>query len=238
VIVSDAHLGPRTPEVTATFLRFLAAVPSLGTTLVVNGDLFEFWFEYGSVIPRRAFPVLSGLRRLRDAGVELAVTGGNHDRWGGAFWEDELGASFHREGARMVLAGLRAEVRHGDGVGETHVAARVLHAVTRWPLTVAAFRWVHPDLGMALVNALSPRLGLQTRDAAVLARAAAAQARWARDYLAREHDVDLLVLGHTHRPVIETVGARRWYLNPGAWCDGSRYAVVTADGPGLCVFGE
>jgi UDP-2,3-diacylglucosamine hydrolase len=88
VIVSDAHLGPRTPEVTATFLRFLAAVPSLGTTLVVNGDLFEFWFEYGSVIPRRAFPVLSGLRRLRDAGVELAVTGGNHDRWGGAFWED------------------------------------------------------------------------------------------------------------------------------------------------------
>jgi UDP-2,3-diacylglucosamine hydrolase len=236
VIVADAHLGP---EVTAgPFLRFLASVPDLGGHLVVNGDLFDFWFEWGAVIPRRAFRVLSALHRLVLQGVDVTVTGGNHDRWGGSFWRDEVGASFHRECARLVLAGWRAAVMHGDGASESHTGARVMHRVTRWPLTAAAFRWVHPDVGMRLVQRMSGRLAQQTRDGAVLERAAAAQAAWARAFLERERSVDLLVLGHTHRAALEPVAERRWYLNPGAWCEGQRYARVTDAGPELRVFGE
>lgn len=236
VIVSDAHLGPGSREATHAFLAFLDGVPSLGTHLILNGDLFDFWFEYASVIPRRAFPVLSALRQVRDAGVSVTVTGGNHDRWGGRFWEDDLGATFHREGLRLEVAGWRADVRHGDGLAETHAAGRLLHAVTRWPVTGAAFRWLHPDLGMWLVQTMSGRLAQQTREGAVLEAAAAAQDAWARRFLAREVDVDLLVLGHTHRPALVTVAERRWYLNPGAWCDGRRYALVTATGPDLRAF--
>jgi len=235
VVVSDAHLGP---EVDAgPFLRFLAAVPDLAPHLVANGDLFDFWFEYGAVIPRGAFPVLSALHQLVLRGITVTVTGGNHDRWGGSFWRDEVGAAFHAEGVRLDLAGLRAEVRHGDGLSETHAAARIMHRVTRWPLTAAAFRWVHPDLGFGLVGRLSGRLAQQTRDGPVLAQAARAQAGWARTYLEREPDVDLLVLGHTHRPALEAAGPGRWYVNPGAWFDGGRYALVGADGPELRTFG-
>lgn len=234
VIVSDAHLGPSTPP--ETFLRFLAGVPDLGGHLVVNGDLFDFWFEYGTVIPRRAFPVLSALAALTRAGIRLTVTGGNHDRWGGAFWRDELGAAFHPERARLELAGWRCVVLHGDGMNETHRAARVMHAVTRWPATAAAFRWLHPDLGLRLVDALSGRLARRTRDGAVLDRAAAAQAAWARGFLAREPEVDVLVMGHTHRAVLEPIAPSRWYLNPGAWCEGMGYAMLTEDGPVLRTF--
>jgi UDP-2,3-diacylglucosamine hydrolase len=234
VIVSDAHLGTSTPP--ELFLRFLAAVPDLGGHLVVNGDLFDFWFEYRTVIPRRAFPVLSALAALTRAGIRLTVTGGNHDRWGGRFWRDELGAAFHPERAQVELAGWRCAVLHGDGMNETHRAARVLHAVTRWPATAAAFRWLHPDLGLRLVDALSGRLARQTRHGAALDRAAAAQATWARDFLAREPDVDVLVMGHTHRAVLEPVAPGRWYVNPGAWSEGSAYALLTEDGPGLRSF--
>jgi UDP-2,3-diacylglucosamine hydrolase len=234
VIVSDAHLGLSTSR--DAFLRFLAAVPDLGGHLVVNGDLFDFWFEYRTVIPRRAFQVVSALHGLTRAGIRLTVTGGNHDRWGGRFWRDELGAAFHPDGARLTLAGWRCAVLHGDGRNDTHAAARVMHTVTRWPVTAAAFRWVHPDLGLRLVDALSGRLARRTRRGAVLERAAAAQAAWARAFLTHEPQVDLLVMGHTHRAVLEAVAPRRWYLNPGAWCDGQCYAVLTGSGPLLRTF--
>jgi UDP-2,3-diacylglucosamine hydrolase len=229
VIVSDAHLGRSTPP--EAFLRFLASVPDLGGHLVVNGDLFDFWFEYRTVVPRRAFPVVSALHRLAGAGIRLTVTGGNHDRWGRTFWREEVGATFHPDGGRLAVAGWRCAVLHGDGVNETHVAARILHTVTRWPVTAAAFRWLHPDLGLRLVDVLSGRLARQTRHGAVLERAAAAQAAWARDFLGREPDVDVLIMGHTHRAALDPVGPGRWYVNPGAWCEGGRYALLTETGP-------
>jgi UDP-2,3-diacylglucosamine hydrolase len=235
VIVADAHLGSAERD-RNTFLRFLSAVPDLGGHLVINGDLFDMWFEYGTVIPRSAFPVLSALDRLVRHGIQVTVTGGNHDRWGGPFWRQEVGAAFHPEGLRLRIAGFTADVRHGDGLAETHRAAWLMHRVTRWPLTIGAFRWLHPDLGLRLAAVIARRLAQETRDAAVLDRAAAAQGRWARALLEQDSDIDLVVLAHTHRAALEEVSQRRWYLNPGAWCDDQRYAVVSSDGPMLRTF--
>jgi UDP-2,3-diacylglucosamine pyrophosphatase LpxH len=111
-----------------------------------------------------------------------------------------------------------------------------MHTVTRWPATVAAFRWLHPDLGLRLVDALSGGLARQTRQGAILERAAAAQAAWARRFMEREAEVDVLVMGHTHRAALEPVATGRWYLNPGAWCEGKGYALLTEAGPMLCTF--
>jgi UDP-2,3-diacylglucosamine hydrolase len=237
VVVSDAHLGPGSEAAAAAFFRFLDAVPNLARHLVINGDLFDFWFEYATVIPRHAFPVLAALDRVRRAGVTLTLTGGNHDRWGGTFWGAEIEAAFHPAGVALPLAGWRALVTHGDGVAEEHLSARVMHRVTCWPPTAALFRWLHPDLGIRLARAMSGVLAAETRDDATVNRAARAQAGWARRYLADHPDLDLLVLGHTHRPALEAVGPRRWYLNPGAWFDNGRHAVITADGPELRTFG-
>jgi UDP-2,3-diacylglucosamine hydrolase len=236
VIVADAHLGAHDPGGAEAFLRFLDAVPDLGRHLVVNGDLFDFWFEYRTVIPRRAFPALAALRRARDRGVAITLTGGNHDRWGGAFWEGELGATFLPRGGRVDLAGWRVYLHHGDGLAERHVAARALHALTRWPPTSVAFRWLHPDLGLRLVHRLSGVLGHATRDGPALERAATAQAAWADQYLATHHDIDLVVLAHTHRAAVAPAGPRRWYLNSGPWMHERCYALLTESGPRLRVF--
>jgi UDP-2,3-diacylglucosamine hydrolase len=147
-----------------------------------------------------------------------------------------MGASFYPREVVLELAGWRSLVAHGDGHAEQHVASRVLHAITRNPLTAGLFRWVHPDLGHGLVERLSTMLGSQTRDPEVIARAAAAQAEWARRLLGSREDLDLVVLGHTHRPSMVAVAERRWYLNPGAWMDGFRYAVITERGPELAVY--
>lgn len=235
-MVSDAHLGGVPESVDAALHAFLDAVPQAGDHLVINGDLFEFWFEYGSVIPRRAFPTLARLAAARHRGVRLTVTGGNHDRWGRGFWQRELGAEFHPNGVEMELGGWRAFLAHGDGLAEQHAAARVLHAIARHPLTAALFRWIHPDLGHGLVERFSGLLGGRTRDPSVIDRAAAAQEAWARALLGARRDLELVVLGHTHRPVLASVPERRWYLNPGAWMDGFRYAVITERGPELASY--
>jgi UDP-2,3-diacylglucosamine hydrolase len=234
IVVADAHLGSRgsDPESSA-FQRFLVEVPKLGRHLVINGDLFEFWFEYRSVIPRGVFPILAELWNVVRSGVRVTLTGGNHDRWGGPFWEEQMGAEYHRHSVELDLAGWRTLLAHGDGDTETEFLSKAVHRIIGHPLTAMSFRALHPDLGFWLVRKSSRVLSRRKDDDAGRQNAADAQASAARALLERRDDLDLVVLGHTHRATIEDVGPNRWYLNPGAWMDGYEYAVVTENGPEL-----
>jgi len=222
LVVADAHLGQVPPAVESAFHRFLEAVPDLGEALLINGDLFDFWFEYGAVIPRRHFAT--------------TLVGGNHDRWGGDFLTKDLGIGFHGGEAEILVAGRRAFVAHGDGLTEQHWSAKLMHRVTRHPATVRVFRALHPDLGFWIAHRLSGTLADSTRDPAVLDRAARAQAQYAADLLRRRPDLGLVILAHTHRPALERLDGGRAYLNPGAFLDGGRYAVVTQDAVELKTF--
>lgn len=235
-IVSDAHLGHAPDSTGIAFHAFLGTLPDLADHLVINGDLFDFWFEYRRVIPRRAFSTLAALSAARSRGVQLTVIGGNHDRWGGGFWVREMGAAFHADGMESDLGGRRAFVAHGDGLAESRWVSRVMHRVTRNPLAVGLFRLLHPDLGFWLADRMSGALAEQTRTAEAVAKAGAAQTAFAADLMARRPELDVVVLGHTHHPVLKQVGDRRWYVNPGAWMLGHRYALLTADGPVLRSF--
>jgi UDP-2,3-diacylglucosamine hydrolase len=227
VVVADAHLGQVTSPEAAAFHAFLAAVPDLGDALLIDGDLFDFWFEYGTAIPRRHFHSVARLHDLRRRGIPITFVGGNHDRWGGDFFTQDLGITFYGGQADLVIAGRRAFVAHGDGLTEQHWGAKLLHRVTRHPATVQMFGALHPDVGFQLADKLSLRLGDHTRDPKVLDRAARAQSQYARDLLRRRADLDLVILAHTHRAALERQPDGRAYLNPGAWLDGYRYAVVT-----------
>jgi UDP-2,3-diacylglucosamine hydrolase len=228
VVVGDAHLGSAGPGDQEAFHDFLAAVPSLGTRLLITGDLFDFWFEYRSVIPRRPFPTLARLAALHDRGIPIEVFGGNHDRWGGDFWSKDLGIPFHREGADLQLAGRRAWVHHGDGLAEQKLGGKIIHRVTRNPLTILVFSLLHPTAGFWLADRLSGTLSEGTKVDAVLDRAAEGQERYARQVLAQRKDVQVVLMAHTHRQRCVEVEPGRFYLNAGQWVRDRQYAVVTA----------
>jgi UDP-2,3-diacylglucosamine hydrolase len=228
VVVGDAHLGSADPQDERAFHEFLAAVPDLGTRLLIVGDLFDFWFEYRSVIPRRPIRTLAKLVALVERGVTVELFGGNHDRWGGTFWDRDLGIPFHAGGADLTLAGRATHVVHGDGLAETKLGGRIIHRVTRHPITVGTFRALHPDLGFALAARLSGGLAEANRSEAAIAAAAAAQERWARRYLDAHPAVQLVVMGHTHRRALVEHAPGRFYLNAGQWMGDRHYAVVTA----------
>jgi UDP-2,3-diacylglucosamine hydrolase len=232
VIVSDAHLGVASSGVEDALLEFLEAVPALGDCLLINGDLFDFWFTYSRVIPRRGFHVAAALARLRRR-VPIVMVGGNHDRWDSDFWRQDLGIDFKPLRATFQLGTRRVMAIHGDGLSEPRWQARLLHRVIQHPATAAVYRILHPDFGLRLVDRLSPILGDHTVNETKLTRAAARQRAWAERLLDNEPEVGLLIMGHTHRAMLSTTAAGQRFVNPGAWFDGFRYAVATEFGAEL-----
>ena len=237
VVVSDAHLGVTPPAVEEALLAFLAAVPTLGDCLLVNGDLFDFWFSYGRVIPRRGFHVAAALAGLARR-MPVLMVGGNHDRWGGDFWERDLGVRFDPHRLTFRVGEREMAAIHGDGLTEGRRRAKLLHHLINHRMTSAVYRALHPDLGLRLVDLLSPHLGDHTPDGPTLARASAKQQAWAEALLAREPALGLVIMGHTHRAALTRDSRGAQYLNPGAWFDGLRYAVATGAGCELRRFGQ
>ncbi len=235
VVVSDAHLGVAPPAIEEVLLEFLRACPTLGDCLLVNGDLFDFWFTYSRVIPRRGFHVAAALAQLRTR-MPIVMVGGNHDRWDSHFWERDLGLQFQPHRASFEIGGRNVLAIHGDGLTEARWQGKLIHRLIQHRGTAAIYRLLHPELGFRLVDFLSPALGDHTHDEATLARAADRQRAWAEALLASERSLGLVIMGHTHRPVIADLEGGRQYLNPGAWFDNFRYAIATETGAELRSF--
>jgi len=221
-VFSDAHLGVAAPDAERALLGFLRHLRGRAGSLVVNGDLFDFWFEWREVMPRRGFRVLAALADLRDAGVPVLWIAGNHDCWGGEILRDDVGVEFHVGPWSGTLGGWRARVEHGDGLREREDRPyRALRRVIRHPLAVRSFRVLHPDLAsrVALGSSHTSRTmrpgdgGRGLRDVAVRT-------------LDRDPSLELLVYGHSHVRALERVGAGGVYANPGAWLSEPTYLCV------------
>lgn len=224
-ITSDVHLGAIPRERERAFLSFLEHVGAHARSLLVNGDLFDFWFEYGDVVPGKHFRALAALAEVVDAGIPVTLMGGNHDAWGGRFLREEVGVAFHPDQWRTELGGRRALVAHGDGVGRGDVGYRMLKAVLRNPVMVAGFRALHPELGVRLASRVSSTEGKATVDAGAAGRARYIE-EWARERLREEPDLELVVCGHSHQPVVAELEPGRYYLNSGDWIHHDSYITV------------
>jgi len=229
VVVGDAHLGSADLRDEEAFHDLLDAVPGIGNRLIVMGDLFDFWFEYQAVIPRKPFRTLTKLAILAEKGVAVEVFGGNHDRWGGDFWAKDLGIPFNRDGAGMMLAGRQAWAHHGDGLAEQKLGGKLIHRLTRSRVTIGVFSRLHPDLGFRLADRLSGGLAEGNKTPEAMEAAAAAQEKYARALLATRPELAIVLLAHTHRQRMVEVEPSRFYLNAGQWMVDRHYMVITAD---------
>jgi UDP-2,3-diacylglucosamine hydrolase len=226
LIVSDVHLGAVPPSTERAFRDFLDFARAEASGLLINGDLFDFWFEYRSVILREHYRVAAKLAEVVEAGVPVSFVGGNHDAWGGSFLRDEVGIQMYDGPVEMSLAGRRALVAHGDGVGRGDLKYRALKAVIRHPLSVAAFRVLHPDLGRRIAGtASSTEDKAEGGDAAAKGRAAHIRG-WAEERLREDPGVELVVAGHAHVPTIEELFPGRYYLNAGDWIRSFTYLLL------------
>ena len=103
---SRRRASEREREVVA--VSALRAASSAGS-VVINGDLFDFWFEWRTVMPRGHVRVLGALAALVDAGTPVLMVAGNHDAWGGgsAHARDRRARSFTAHGMESSADGAR-----------------------------------------------------------------------------------------------------------------------------------
>ena len=229
-VVSDIHLGAVPPETERAFRRFLDHVAAHASFLLINGDLFDFWFEYRHVILGEHYRVLARLRDVVEAGVPVAFVGGNHDAWGGPFLRDTVGMALYDGPVEMTLGGRRTLVAHGDGVGRGDLKYRALKKAIRNPVTVGAFRVLHPDLGRRIaLMASSTEHKAGTDDPSSRNRAAFIKA-WALEQMRADPGIDLILAGHAHVPGVVEVEPGRWYVNSGDWLTTFDYVVLPAGG--------
>ncbi|HEX5005286.1 MAG TPA: UDP-2,3-diacylglucosamine diphosphatase [Gemmatimonadales bacterium] len=232
LVLSDAHVGATPPAVEEALLAFLERAPTLGDSLLLNGDIFDFWFAYSRVIPRRSFHVAAEIRRARKR-MPVAMVGGNHDRWGEDFWERDLDVRFAPLRMELAVGNRRVLAVHGDGVTESHWSASLMHRITRHPATVAVWKRVPPGFGFWVVDRMSHSLGNTVREDAALEGASRRQQAWGEEALRKDPGLGCVVMGHTHRPVLSEPRPGQQFLNPGAWLDGFKYGVVTETGAEL-----
>jgi UDP-2,3-diacylglucosamine hydrolase len=191
---------------------------------MINGDLFEFWFEWRTVVPRSGVRVLAALMDLRDAGIPMTMVAGNHDCWGGDVLRD-AGVEFQLGAWEGALGGWRARVEHGDGLRlKEDRGYRALRRVLRNGLAIRAFRSIHPDLATRLAMGSSQTSRTyQPRDAGRGLRAVAAAE------LAAHPELELLVYGHSHVAALERMPGGNVYANAGSWLDAPTYLVATPE---------
>jgi len=148
---SDFHLG--IPDYESSLQRermlvsWLDRVSSDAAEIFLMGDVFDFWFEYKTVVPKGYIRLLGKLAQLADEGIPIHLFTGNHDIWAFEYLQKEIGIQLHRHPETHVMMGKKFYLAHGDGLGPGDNGYKFLKKVFSNRLNQFLFRWLHPDIG-------------------------------------------------------------------------------------------
>lgn len=221
-IVADVHLGVAPLETERLLVRWLRELVGRAGSLVIDGDLFDFWFEWRHVIPRTGYRVLAALADVVDSGIPVVWVAGNHDCWGGPVLREDVGVDYRLEPWEGTLGGWRARVAHGDGMrGRADRGYRAIRPILRHRASQWAFRHLPADAAtrLAVGSSQASRSYRPGDDGVELHQVALAT-------LQAEPELELLVLGHSHVAGLERAPGAGVYANPGSWLDAPTYLTV------------
>jgi len=216
-IVSDTHFQDWSDkEEIETFLSFLEKVTREGDELFLLGDIFDFYFEYKSFIPKIFFNIFFELKRTAEQGVNIHYWIGNHDFWAGAFIE-ELGIVKHL-GAEVVKLGERIMlVQHGDEMDGNFMAKKFL--ANRFSQVL--FSLIHPEVGLQMAKAVSKFSQANSRG---LKLSEETFVKFASEKFSEGFDA--VIMGHFHKPYLYREGEKTLAIF-GDWKHCRSYGIIS-----------
>ncbi len=157
--ISDLHLGAPSIEQSQhrerKVMGFLNSIQADCAALYIVGDLFDYWFEYKSVVPRGHSRLLGALANMADRGMQLHIFTGNHDLWMTNYLEEELGAVVHHQPLKIQLGTSQFYIAHGDGLGPGDLKYKIIKSVFTSPLCQWLFRQLHPNFAVSFAARMS-----------------------------------------------------------------------------------
>ena len=148
-IVSDFHLSfsPHTEEEkqrNQKVIEFLEHITGKAEILILAGDIFDLWYDWGHTIIKGYFPVLKKLADLKEAGCRLIFIAGNHDFWFGDFLPAYLDCEIYSDYFKETIEQKRIFVAHGDLYTTNDTRYRLLRKTLRHPIIRFLFAALHP----------------------------------------------------------------------------------------------
>jgi UDP-2,3-diacylglucosamine hydrolase len=226
--LSDFHLG--TPSLAKSRQReqrivtFRDEILPDTAALFLVGDLFDFWFEYKTVVPKGFVRLQGKLAQFADAGIPIHFFVGNHDMWVGNYFKEELGFTIYYEPAFFEWNGQVFHVGHGDGQGPGDHSYKLLKKIFRNPICQWAFGMIPPAWGMGLANYFSrkSRNGEHQPEEQFFG-----ENEWLIIYsrgILQQRQVNYFLFGHRHLPTTFALGNGSTYINLGDWLHHFTYA--------------
>jgi UDP-2,3-diacylglucosamine hydrolase len=220
--ISDIHLGlyerSKDRERENLLLAFLDKIKHDCRSLIIVGDLFDYWFEYKYVVPKYFYRTLAKLHELRDSGIEIDYLMGNHDFGHLDFFKNELNIDIHFGDIEREFGSKRFYISHGDGKALNDTGYRILKNILRAKWANKLYRYIHPDLGI---------------------RIAAGSSQKSRNYTGKKYygeqdgmelfaekkiaeGFDYVIMGHRHKLLNKRIGTG-YYINLGDWLVNPHY---------------
>jgi UDP-2,3-diacylglucosamine hydrolase len=201
LLISDLHLDADRPEIGEQFLRFLETEAREADALYVLGDLFEAWLGDDDPNPYYA-QMKTALRRLTDSGVPVFFMHGNRDFMIGEKFSADTGLSILNDPTVVDLHGHEVLLSHGDALCTDDVQYQQVRVMTRNPDWQAMM--LQKSIEERIAFAVAARQESIARGESIDNKITDVNQE-AVEAILREHDVDTLLHGHTHRPAVHDV---------------------------------
>lgn len=226
---SDFHLGvpsfEKSREREDRIVRWLDHIKQDAAELYLMGDVFDFWFEYKTAVPRGFVRFLGKLAELCDMGIKVTLFKGNHDMWMFGYLKKEIGVSIVPDELVLERNGKRFFLHHGDGLGPGDRKYKFLKKMFRSAFCQWLFARLHPNLGIgiALRWSRNSRIANGKKE-----QRKQDEQEWlivySKETLVHTY-YDYLIFGHRHLPLDVPLGKGSRYINLGEWINYNTYAV-------------
>lgn len=231
---SDQHFGAPTAELSLPrekkFVAWLDQIKQDAEVLFIVGDLFDFWFEYKTVVPKGFVRVLGKLAELSDQGIQIHFFVGNHDLWMRDYFQTELNIPVYHDNKEFTFNNKTFLIGHGDGKGPGDVGYKYMKKVFTHPFSKWLFGWLHPNIGVGLAQYLSVKNKLISGESDVTFLGE--ENEWLILYAKRKLETkhfDYLIFGHRHLPMIYPLNPSSNYVNLGDWITYFTYCVFDGE---------
>lgn len=236
--LSDAHLGslaiPHRRMHERRLVNFLDSIKHKASAVYLLGDMFDFWHEYKTVVPKGYTRFLGKISELTDLGVEVHYFIGNHDLWMTDYLQIECGVTLHRSSNVVEIQGKLFYLAHGDGLGSTDRKFKFLRSMFHNRLCQRLFASVHPRWGVAFGREWARRSRLKRVDGKepeYMGENKEELIIFAKDYLRTHPDINFFIFGHRHIELDLMLARETRLLILGDWI--SQFSYIVYDGEHL-----
>lgn len=213
-LFSDAHFGffKNENEKFQKYKILMDKVKKNAKKFIIIGDLFDFWFEYDSVIFSDYFNVLVELYEV-SKNVETIYIAGNHDLWIGKFFEN-LNIKTVIGIYELQINSKKIHIAHGDDL-KLRIKTR---DILKNGLLTFLFKQIHPDIGIKMARFVS-KISRKAHNTNLLSIP-----EWLWKYVERKN-IEVLIVGHLHSPIFAERN-RRKIACIGDWINHFTYGVI------------